>query len=296
MLPRIALGCLLLAVRPSAALHQGTADLDGRYPAVVTIGTQTETFCSATKIGTRQLLTAAHCVVDAQSGALRPSFEPGEEIFVNQAPVQPQPGGGERITVARTLLAPEYRRGLEAFRAYKAQRLAAAREGDGTGSALPELTAEASLQQRLRLRHHFAARYPDAALIELSTDTPGIPALAVRAVAPAPGDEVVLVGYGCARPGAKTSGPVRRGWGRTRVIRADAINFYSMAGQKRDGAPSLCPGTSGGPVLRQGQVIGVNSVVYGLNAKAGARSNMAVNLAPLAEWLHSAVRENHLGQ
>ncbi|EIC20587.1 trypsin-like serine protease [Thiorhodovibrio frisius] len=284
----IALGCLLLAPSPSAALYQGTADLHGRYPAVVAIGTQTEMLCSATKIGARRLLTAAHCVVDAQNGELRPAFEPGREIVVNQAPVQRQPGAGQRVTVARTLLSPEYARGLKAFRAYKAQQLLAAREGDSPGSALPEMTVEASLKLRLRLRYHFAARYPDVALIDLRTETPTIPTLAVRAVAPAPGDEVVLVGYGCAQPGAKTSGPVRRGWGRTQVIRADAINFYSMAGQKQDGAPSLCPGTSGGPVLRQGQVIGVNSVVYGLNARHGARSNMAVNLAPLADWLDSA--------
>ncbi|WP_328983376.1 trypsin-like serine protease [Thiorhodovibrio winogradskyi] len=284
----IILGCLLLAASPSKALHQGTADLDGRYPAVVAMGTQNEILCSATKIGARRLLTAAHCVVDTQSGELRPSFEPGGSIVVNQAPVQHQPGSGLIVTVARTLLAPDYKRGLKAFRAYKVRRLTAARESDGPGSALPEMTAEASLQQRLRLRHHFAARYPDVALIELYVDTPEIPTLPVRAVAPAPGDKVILVGYGCTQPGENASRSVRRGWGRTRIIRADAINFYSMAGQKQDGAPSLCPGTSGGPVLQQGRVVGVNCVVYGLNSRAGARSNMAVNLAPLAEWLRSA--------
>jgi S1-C subfamily serine protease len=76
---------------------------------------------------------------------------------------------------------------------------------------------------------------------------------------------------------------VRRS-GRSRVIRVDAVNFYTDAGQRAAHAPSLCPGDSGGPVLHQGRVVGVHTVVFGLNRRHGARSNMAVNLAPLADW------------
>jgi hypothetical protein len=135
------------------------------------------------------------------------------------------------------------------------------------------------------MRHHFAARYPDVGLVRLRTATPDIPTLPLQAKTPKADAEVVLIGYGCGAPGAKSLQPVRRAWGKTQVIRADGINFYTMGGQMREDAPSLCPGSSGGPVLHQGWVIGVNTVVYGLNDRHGARSNMAVNLDPLADWL-----------
>jgi Trypsin len=68
------------------------------------------------------------------------------------------------------------------------------------------------------------------------------------------------------------------------VIRADAVNFYTFAADLRPGSPTTCPGDSGGPVLKDGQVVGVHGSVYGLSARDAARSNMSVNLHPLAGW------------
>lgn len=295
----IAAICLMLATRPGLALYQGTPDREARYSAVVSLATEPQgrLLCSATKIGAHRLLTAAHCVVDPQSGELRAAFEPGGQLLLNNAPVQvgSAPVGpatpdanAYQVVVADTQLAPAYAQGLQAFRDYKAQRLTALQDQRPHASAVPELSAAQALQKYLRLRYHFAARYPDVALVRLRTATPEIPTRPVRPLAPAPGTEVILVGFGCASPGAKTATPMQRRWGATQVIRSDAVNFYSQAGQRQDGAPSLCPGNSGGPVIYQHQIIGVNSVVYGLNVRQGARSNMAVNLAPLADWINSA--------
>ncbi|WP_201063899.1 MULTISPECIES: trypsin-like serine protease [Thiorhodovibrio] len=280
---------LLLAAAPACALHQGKVDIGGQYPAVVKIATEADgSLCSATKISAHWLLTAAHCLVEPQSGELREAFKPGGEILLSNTPVQRSADDAHPVVIDKAHLAPAYARGLQAFQAYKRDRLAAARERELDASAMPTLSPEAALEKRLRLRYHFAARYPDVALLRLRTATPDIPTLAVEPKVPDADTEVTLVGYGCAAPGADSTHPMRRVWGTTRVIRADAINFYTMGGQMREGAPSLCPGNSGGPVLHKGRVIGVNTVVYGLNARHGARSNMAVNLAPLADWLEMA--------
>lgn len=280
---------LLLAAVPVSALHQGQVDLAGRYPAVVNMATLADgNLCSAIKIDTHWLLTAAHCLVEAQSGEPRAAFQPGGEIRISNAPVVNAGAPGRPVVVAEVRLTPAYAQGLRAFRAYKDARLEAARAREGQTSAMPRLSPEAALAQRLRLRHHFAARYPDLGLVRLSTATPDIPTLPLQPKTPRAEAEVILVGYGCGAPGGKTLQPVRRAWGKTQVIRADAVNFYNMGGQMREDAPSLCPGSSGGPVLHQGRVIGVNTVVHGLNAQHGARSNMAVNLEPLAHWLIDA--------
>lgn len=287
---RLAILALLLAAPPTQALHQGRVDLEQRYPAVVNLATETDgNLCSATKIDAHWLLTAAHCLVDAESGDLRAAFKPGGEIRISNAPVQAAGATAQPVVVEEARLAPAYAQGLKAFRAYKAARLEDAREHGTQTSAIPKLTPEAALAQRLRLRHHFAARHADVALVRLRNATPDIPTLPLEPRAAEAESDVILVGYGCAAPGATSIRPVRRAWGKTQVIRANAINFYTMGGQMRAGAPSLCPGNSGGPVLSQGQVIGVNTVVYGLNATHGSRSNMAVNLAPLVGWLTSTL-------
>jgi hypothetical protein len=282
----LAVFALLQATTPAWGLHQGKSDVEARYAAVVGIRTSADGFlCSATKIDTHRLLTAAHCLVDAQSGDIRAAFAPGGEILISNTPVLGPDDHGRLVVIENAQLAPAYATGLAAFRAYKADRLHAARERDINPAAMPNLSAQAAIEQRVRMRHHFAARYPDVALLRLRTATPEIPILPLAPKVPAPDTQVTLVGYGCAMPGGNSTQAMRRAWGTTRVIRADGVNFYSRGGQLSAGAPSLCPGNSGGPVLDAGRVIGVNTVVHGLNARLGARSNMAVNLQPLADWL-----------
>lgn len=276
----------LLATPGAFALSGGEPDSEQRHPAVLTLRSDQVASCSAVKIDSHTLLTAAHCVVDAGSGSLRPAFQPGGSVQLNNAYRQECGTDALTVVVAETLLPEAYQEGLAKFADYRRQRLAEL--GDGA-SALPTAT----LQQGLRMRHHFAARYPDIALLRLRTATPSIPTRAVDFTPLQAGAEVELVGFGCAALGRARAGsgdrsnpefPAVRRSASSAVIRVDAVNFYTQAGQRSAQAPSLCPGDSGGPVLHEGRVVGVHSVVYGLNARHGARSNMAVNLAPLADW------------
>ncbi len=268
------------------ALSGGQPDSAQQHPEVVTLRGAGMAGCSAVKIGTHTLLTAAHCVVDAGSGELWPAFQPGGSVRLNNAYRQETEADALTVVIADTRLPEAYQQGLAKFVEYRRQRLAELSEG---ASALPAVT----LERGLRMRHHFAARHPDVALLRLRTATPSIPARAVDFTPLRAGAEVELVGFGCAalgrsstgsNPGSNPGFPAVRRSGWSIVIRVDAVNFYTQAGQLSAQAPSLCPGDSGGPVLHQGRVVGVHSVVYGLNARHGARSNMAVNLAPLADW------------
>lgn len=268
----------LLVATPAFAVSGGALDTERRHAAVVNIWGDQGAICSAVKIGSQSLLTAAHCVVDERSGELKPVFRAGAEITLDNATQQANGDSALSAVVDETLLPEAYLEGLAKLADYRQRRIT---ELKSQASALPT----DRLEQGLSMRYHFAERYPDIALIRLQTATPKIPVSRVDFTPLEAGAEVELVGFGCsrlARLGDRLSAERRSGW--SRVIRVDAINFYTQAGQRSVQAPSLCPGDSGGPVLYQGRVVGVHSVVYGLNARHGARSNMAVNLAPLAGW------------
>ena len=276
--------CLVLGMTASAgsalALTGSDFDQEGRFGAVVRFADDQDGLCTATKIAPLVLLTAAHCVTDLQTGRSKAGFEPGGVLHISNAP-DPERAAPEAVTLDAVLLHPDYQQGLARFVAYKASRISAPTP-EGATAGLPELA------QALRIRHHFSSRYPDIALLRLRTPTPSIPTLSLDFAAPPEGAEVLLVGYGCQIPprlgDVRQRGGGRRSWGRSRVIRADGLNLYSEGGQMRPGAPSLCPGDSGGPVLYRGRVVGVHSVVYGLNARHGARSNMAARVGALAGW------------
>lgn len=69
----------------------------------------------------------------------------------------------------------------------------------------------------------------------------------------------------------------------------DPVNFFSYAALMQSGAPSLCPGDSGGPVIRDGRVAGLHGTVYGVGLADGAHTNISVNLHGLRHW--EALRE-----
>lgn len=277
-LARVSLGAWLLLAPPVFALSGGDLDSEQRHPEVLALRAEQGFICTAVKIGSRTLLTAAHCVVDARSGELMPAFRPDAEISLDNAPQQPSAASAMTAIVDQTLLPDAYREGLAKLADYRRRRLAELARHD---SALPV----EQLEQGLSMRYHFAERYPDVALIQLQTPTPEIPVRSVDFTPLTAGVEVELVGFGChqlRRVGNSSAAERRSGW--SRVIRVDAVNFFTEAGQRMQRAPSLCPGDSGGPVLYQGRVVGIHSVVYGLHAQHGARSNMAVSLTPLADW------------
>jgi hypothetical protein len=286
LLCRAALGALILLPGPVAlALSGGTPDTGGRFPAVVVLVAGPRSQCSGTKIGPRRLLTAAHCVVDTGTGELRPAYRPGGRLRIGNAPVPAAAGDLHPVQVRRTHLAPAFSDGLQRFLAFKRKRIAAFREQfQGTELLRRIMEMEAT--------HHFTARYPDAAVIDLDTATPDIPSLPVDQRPLTREAPVTLVGYGCAsidqRASENAAHPfgVRR-WAETAVIRVDPVNFFSYARYLRDGAPSLCPGDSGGPVLRDGKVVGVHGTVYGIGGLAGEQgghSNMSVSLPALKDW------------
>jgi hypothetical protein len=299
------LGVTLAVSSPALALIGGQVDALDRFPAVVAIafpggGQPAANQCTATKIGPVAFLTAAHCVVDHTTArAVMDDADPVTLTLIHGV-------GANAVNIPvrlrQTLLPPAYEAALGRFRDYKAARLrelggGVPEEGSGEGGTGREPASGAdpalggarrrapALAQRIRLRHHFSARFPDVAVLIVAEPTPAIPTLAVDLSPLAAGAEVELVGRGCRQvEDALVRNPAVRTWGVSTVLRVDAVNFYSAAAQLRPGAPSLCPGDSGGPVLRDGRVVGVHGVVYGLKPRAGARSNLAVNLSRLADW------------
>ncbi|NEV63370.1 trypsin-like serine protease [Thiorhodococcus minor] len=272
---------LCLISLPSAALINGQLDRAGAYGAVVTIWRTQDSRCSAAKIAPRTFLTAAHCVIDVPSGGLAPAFRTGGQIRVSNAAIADWPSA-EPLVVARTDLPPRFERGLRRLYAYQQGLIADYRKG----------YSGAELDRRIRLVHadsRISDRFPDAALVRVAQATPRIPVIPVRLAPLAAGAEVILVGYGCERVsdwrrGRSRRQAARRTWGRSRVIRVDSVNFYSFAGERLAGSATLCPGDSGGPVLFEGDVVGVHGTVWGLSHRDTARSNMSVNLHGLRDW------------
>ncbi|WP_366929658.1 trypsin-like serine protease [uncultured Thiodictyon sp.] len=277
---RLLLALLLCTLAGSLqALIGGQPDSVERYGFVVSLKSAPGQRCTATKIGPRIFLTAAHCVVDIPAGTLGRPWQPGGKILVSN---RAEPSGDsdyQTLNVTGTRLLESFASALSRLHAYQNARIAEYR-GRYSGEDL------ARRIRRLYMESHITARFPDLAIVLVDDETPSIPVACVdlrRLVREA---DVILVGYGCERvaEARRESAPVRRTWGRSRVIRVDAVNFYTFAGDLRPGSPAICPGDSGGPVLRDGKVVGVHGTVYGLGARDSARSNMSVNLHPLAGW------------
>ncbi len=273
----------MFAAFPVSALIDGTLDDARRYKAVVVLVAGASRRCTATKIAPRRFLTAAHCVANTSQGKVDQTFAPGSKIRVSNMLVPVGPTDFLQLHVERAHLPPEFEQALERLFAYQQKRIRQYRERY-TG---------VELEQRVRhvkSQNHITSRIPDLAIVQVREHSPKIPQARIDFGALAADEPVRLVGYGCERfEKRKGQGgvppPNRRKWGETRVIRVDPVNFYTFARRMRPGAPSLCPGDSGGPVMRAGKVVGVHGTVYGLARKHGARSNMSVNLRTVQPWL-----------
>ncbi len=268
---------LLIAIR-AEALVAARLDDPPRYAAVVVMLVGEGKLCSATKIGTYRFLTAAHCVADTSTGAVASAFAVGRPIQVSNA-VAPARRDFLLLHLERADLHPDFKLALEHFYEYKEKLITGYRE------------RYKGVDLELRIRkiesdNRFTSSHPDLAVVTVRERTPGIPNAEIDFEPLTAEDQVNLVGYGCeaGQDVAPVSKYGRRRWGETRVIRIDPVNFYTFAHQMRTGAPSLCPGDSGGPVMREGKVVGVHGTVYGLSDKLGARSNMSVNLTDYKDW------------
>jgi hypothetical protein len=280
----LALLTLLLGTRsdPVSALIGGEPDSQARFGSTVALKIAPDRRCTATKIGPRGFLTAAHCVVDIPTGALTPAARPGGRIALSNLAEPAADSDYRTLRVAETRVADAFASALGRLHAYQESRIADFR----ARYAGEDLTRRV---RRIYAESNLGPRFPDLAIVRVADDTPEIPAAPVDLRALARATDVILVGYGCERvsdlaAGRRGTAPLRRTWGRSQVIRVDAVNFYTFAGDLRPGTPALCPGDSGGPVLANGRVVGVHGTVYGLSPRDTARSNMSVNLNPLAGW------------
>ncbi len=274
-----------VAAFPALALIDAKLDDARRYEAVVVLVAGISRRCTATKIAPRRFLTAAHCVANTSRGRIDQTFASGSKIYISNVLAPAAPGDFQQLHVAQTYLPPEFEQALKRLFTYQQKLIGQYRE-KFTGT---------ELERRVRYvqsQNHFTSHIPDLAIVVVRERTVKIP-LAQIDFGPLTTDEPVrLIGYGCehfdARQGRGEVPPLsRRKWGETRVIRVDPVNFYTFAHRMRPGAPSLCPGDSGGPVMRAGKVIGVHGTVYGLAREHGARSNMSVNLRTVQSWLNA---------
>jgi hypothetical protein len=271
---------------PASALIDAALDDARRYKSVVVLVAGGSRRCTATKIAPRRFLTAAHCVANTSKGAIDQTFAAGSKIHVSNALAPASAADFVRLHVEQAHLPPEYKLALKRLFAYQENLIRQYREKySGT-----------ELKKRMRhvqSQNHVTSRIPDLAIVEVREHSAKIPFTRIDFTALAADEPVRLVGYGCERfdkrrANSKAS-PLRpmsrRKWGETLVIRVDPVNFYTFAHRMRRGAPSLCPGDSGGPVMRAGKVVGVHGTVYGLARTHGARSNMSVNLRSMQPWL-----------
>ena len=284
MIRAIWFGLVLLSVTVCAeALVDAELDESPQYPAVVVMLAGESKRCSATKIATRRFLTAAHCVADLSTGTPASAFAVDHPIRVSNA-IIPAQRDFVLLHVERVDLHPEFERALERFQAYKEKITNGYRE-EHQGH---------ELEQRIRnieSYNYFTSHYPDLSVVSVRESTPGIPIAGIDFKPLMAQDTVRLVGYGCEGGGTPPiSKHGRRHWGETQVIRVDPINFYTFAHQMRHGAPSLCPGDSGGPVMRAGKIVGVHGMAIGFSDQLGAHSNMSVNLIRYETWLLHVLR------
>jgi len=271
--------CFFLGFTSRAeAIIAASLDDPPQYPATVVMLMGDSRQCSATKIAARRFLTAAHCVADTSTGTVASTFTSDSLILVSNT-AAPALRDFVHLHVEHVDLHPDFERALRRFHTYKEKIINEYRK------------RHKGLKLELRIRkiesdNHFTARTPDLAVVSVRELTQGIPIASINFSPLTAKDLVHLVGYGCGTsrnvPLASKYGKRRRG--EARVIRVDTVNFYTFAHQMRPGAPSLCSGDSGGPVMRAGKVVGVHGTVYGLSYKMGARSNMSVNLHTYKAW------------
>jgi len=249
------------AAESNDALIGGRAARAGQFPATVTLKGE----CTATKVGPKLLLTAAHCVLDPATVSIR--YPAGSHLSVAHDPSK----GYADVEVAAVHVHPAWTKACE-----------------------DAYCAASSVTARLDA--------PDVAVIELATDLAGVPSASIDTEALATGDRVTLLGFGCTAgvlvPDARESLTLK--YAETRLVAAEravhdgsavlaadvpqVAGIYSLtsgpgAAKARAG---LCPGDSGAALYkkRDGQlvVVGVSS-----NYTLGPEANDKVGL-PITNW------------
>jgi hypothetical protein len=248
--------CTLLAACASAdepaeaedesALSHGVVAGASAFPSTVLFNGS----CTATHIGERLLLTAAHCVRDAR-GAVLPALSPGMKLSVS---VRGKAPAVRSLEITRTLIHP---------------RTVALCAAQGCGTLASSERRDA----------------PDVAVIEVAR---GLADLAIAEIDVAPlavGDAVSILGYGCTGRVDVQNADGQLRFRNTRVVDVAAtVHAGGLAATETaaletvrssyavtpgpltatsEPVPNagLCPGDSGGALFRKGtnQVVGVNA-------------------------------------
>lgn len=247
------------------------------YPGVVNLLSSVNR-CTASKVGARRFLLAAHCVFDFSQNRMLPAYADNATISVTNLP---HPFSGipwVSLTIQHTHANPAF---LSAC------------------SAAP-CSYDGMIQQAA-----------DVALIIVKEDTPLITQAYVNFGTLGQGTAIDIMGYGCEAgrtgPGGVPGDPSLP-WGRLKYhstrVQAPSIlsnlglpvtsplqnHHFFTAGKALDATEaSLCPGDSGGPIfLGDGQrayVVGVNGAQTSWDSTETSVVNIHAKLSTVQTWL-----------
>lgn len=217
-------------------LTGGTPARPGEFPATLNIKGN----CTASRVGPRHVLVAAHCVHDAAANRVHPSFAPGASIGLTNSLTLTATTPFLTYTVEQTYLHP----------AWTAACRRPCYVNVLSGSYPPDVAV-------IVLRQPLSPALPEAA-VEVSRSA-------------AAGQAAVITGYGCER-GLNGGAPSPPRLKLDRLLLAQSTitdarftgSYFMSPGQRtRPSDASLCYGDSGGPVYRNDlqmrTVIGVNA-------------------------------------
>lgn len=220
--------------------------------------------CTSARVGPRHILTAAHCVMNVASGAMR--IQAGSPLSATNSKVLAGASWSTR-TVAGVFVHPQW----------------AAACGDGCPN-----------NQSL-----IAPYPPDVAVIETTTDLPSAWQTAKVYWGPLPLSKLVtVVGYGCETSVNAPDSPKRLKYEETaaNTLSPAALEdaYIATTGQKKNSSEaSLCFGDSGGPLYwgrRNDWIIGVNAYYTFSDGSGIAYQNLHTRLGTqndhdVTDWL-----------
>jgi hypothetical protein len=267
----LALGCLL-ACGPTAPKDYELNLINGKlataqeFTSALVYLASDGSRCSGVKVSKRQILTAAHCVVEP-SGLVKDALSvPRAKLEISNFP--------RRVVTDTSLWHSGRIAKIDLPDAYL----------DFLAICYTEANGDTAAEQACSGRYNAPE---DLAVITFVQDLPtawGIASLDLNPVKE--GEPVTMVGYGCEKNIDTKSNIVRKMYGSTNVkswktVSTDLkLGLKALAGQdiertgfitggpeypglQSDLFPGLCPGDSGGPVYRQpsGAVVGLNKWV-----------------------------------